>query len=191
MDSGGHCECRLNFKNRPVRTFGGAESQGGGPEWNGGNPPLPLKGVAIWSLPLIGLKGRQLAEGAALGWRVSICWRFAPELCGIWIPVRGGTLVMGRSSSAPGRGRHIWASKNWGDFSAWSDMRRRPCIPTSLPLLYRQLLAKKTVGYLGWPQMTFRGVTWVINSDLRRHNPEWMETIRCVKEILENLFIDL
>ena len=42
-------ECRLNFKNRPVRT--GDIKGGGGPK----QPPLPLIGVAR-SLPLIGLK---------------------------------------------------------------------------------------------------------------------------------------
>ena len=41
-------ECRLNFKNRPVRTG----DLKGGPK----QPPLPLIGVAR-SLPLIGLKG--------------------------------------------------------------------------------------------------------------------------------------
>ena len=30
-------------------------------------------------------------------------------------------------SPVSGRRRHILASKNWGDYSDWSDMRRRPC----------------------------------------------------------------
>ena len=43
-------ECRLNFKNRPVRT---GDLKGGGPK-QPTPPPLPLIGVAR-SLPLIGL----------------------------------------------------------------------------------------------------------------------------------------
>ena len=43
-------ECRLNFKNRPVRT---GDLKGGGVINN--PPPLPLIGVAR-SLPLIGMK---------------------------------------------------------------------------------------------------------------------------------------
>ena len=46
-------ECRLNFKNRPVRT---GDLKGGGPK----QPPLPLIGVAR-SLPLKGLRANSIA----------------------------------------------------------------------------------------------------------------------------------
>ena len=48
-------ECRLNFKNRPVRT---GDLKGGGPKQP---PPLPLIGVAR-SLPLIGLNNIYLCR---------------------------------------------------------------------------------------------------------------------------------